>query len=80
MESSGKDPMDGDVHVDEFLMGGKEEGKIGRSYDGKKKKAVTAVQLTADGKVKRMYAMKIDNFQPNHCNISSITTSAGKQT
>lgn len=62
MESSGKDPMDGDVHVDEFVLGGKEEGKIGRSYNGKKKKAITAVQLTADGKVKRMYAMKIDDF------------------
>lgn len=62
MESKGKDPMDGDVHVDEFVLGGKEEGKIGRSYNGKKKKAITAVQLTADGKVKRMYAMKINDF------------------
>ncbi|MBT8246017.1 MAG: IS1595 family transposase, partial [Winogradskyella sp.] len=40
----------------------KEENKIGRSYDTKKKKAVTAVQLTEDGKVRRMYAMKIDDF------------------
>lgn len=28
----------------------------------KKKKALTAIQLTDDGKVKRMYAMKIDDF------------------
>ncbi len=62
MGSSGNNPMDGDVHVDEFVLGGKDEGKTGRSYDSKKKKAVTAVQLTKDGKVRRMYAMKIDDF------------------
>ncbi|KKN22124.1 hypothetical protein LCGC14_0918460 [marine sediment metagenome] len=62
MTSSGNQPMDGEVHVDEFVLGGKDEGKTGRSYDGKKEKAVTAVQLTQDSKVKRMYAMKIDDF------------------
>lgn len=62
MASSGNNPMDGNVHVDEFVLGGKEQGKTGRSYDSKKKKAVTAVQLTEDGKVKRMYAKKIDDF------------------
>ena len=62
MSSSGNNPMDGEVHVDEFVLGGKDAGKTGRSYDGKKKKVVTAVQLTEDGKVKRMYTMKIDDF------------------
>ena len=62
MESSGNYPMDGNVHVDEFVLGGKEEGKTGRSYNGKKKKAITAVELTEDNKVKRMYAMKIEDF------------------
>lgn len=62
MESSRNHPMDGTVHVDEFVIGGVEKGKIGRSYDAKKKKAVTAVQLTGDGKVRRMYAMRIDDF------------------
>ena len=62
MASSGDYPMDGVVHVDEFVLGGREQTKTGRSYDVKKKKAVTAVQLTEDGKVKRMYAMKIDDF------------------
>lgn len=62
MASSGNNPMDGIVHVDEFVVGGREETKTGRSYDAKKKKAVTAVQLTEDGKVRRMYAMKIDDF------------------
>lgn len=62
IQSSGNYPMDGIVHVDEFVLGGREETKTGRSYDTKKKKAVTAVQLTEDGKIRRMYAMKIDDF------------------
>lgn len=62
MESSGNHPMDGIVHVDEFVLGGREKDKVGRSYNTKKKKAITAVELTDDGKVKRMYAMRIDDF------------------
>lgn len=62
MKSSYNHPMDGNVHVDEFVLGGKEEGKVGRSYDSNKKKIVCAVELTEEGKVKRMYAMKIDNY------------------
>ena len=62
MSSGGNNPMNGMVHVDEFVLGGKDIGKTGRSYDSKKKKAITAVELTGDGKVKRMYAMKIEDF------------------
>lgn len=62
MKSSGEHPMDGEVHIDEFVVGGKELGKVGRSYDSKKKKIVGALQLTDKGKVKRMYALKIDDF------------------
>lgn len=62
MKSSEKNLMDGDVHVDEFVLGGKEEGKVGRSYDSKKKKAVTAIQLTKEGKIRRMYVMAINDF------------------
>src|SRR5680860_116615 len=62
MKSSGNHPMDGTVHIYEFVVGGREQGKVGRSYDSKKKKAVCAVQLTGDGKVRRMYSMKSDNF------------------
>jgi len=62
MKSSESQPMDGEVHVDEFVVGGREEGRPGRSYDTKKKKAVCAVQLTEAGRVKRMYARKIDDF------------------
>ena len=62
MKSNQNNPMDGNVHVDEFVLGGYEQGKIGRSYNAKKKKAITAVELTDDGKIKRMYAMKINDF------------------
>jgi transposase-like protein len=62
MKSSENNPIDGNVDIDEFVVGGKEKGKVGRSYDSKKKKTVCAVQLAESGKVKRMYAMKIDDF------------------
>lgn len=62
MESSGNNPMQGNVHIDEFVLGGREKKKVGRSYNAKKKKAITAVELTDDGKVKRMYAMRIEDF------------------
>jgi len=62
MKSSGNNPIDGIVHVDEFVVGGYEESKQGRSYDSKKKKSVCAVELTNDGKVKRFYALKIKDF------------------
>lgn len=62
MKSSENSPMINSVHVDEFVVGGKEEGKVGRSYDSKKKKVVCAVELTKEGKVKRMYSMKIKNY------------------
>lgn len=44
MKSSETMPMDGNVHVDEFVIGGKEKGKVGRSYDSNKKKIVCAVE------------------------------------
>jgi len=62
MKSSENHPMDGTVHIDEFVVGGREKGKVGRSYNSKKKKVVSAVELTDKGKIKRMYALKIDNF------------------
>lgn len=62
MKSSENSPMEGIVHVDEFVVGGHEESKQGRSYDSKKKKSVCAVELTDDGKVKRFYAIKINDF------------------
>ncbi len=44
MGSSGNNLINGDVHVDELVLGGRDQAKTGRSYDDKKKKAVTVVQ------------------------------------
>ncbi|MEL4309178.1 IS1595 family transposase [Joostella sp. CR20] len=62
MESSKKYPLSDLVHVDEFTVGGKEDGKQGRSYDSKKKKAVIAVELTNKHQVKRVYIKSIDDY------------------
>jgi transposase-like protein len=50
------------IHVDEFRVGGKEEEKQGRSYDSKKKKAVVAVELSEEHKVKIVYIKSIDDY------------------
>jgi transposase-like protein len=65
MKSSENYPMEGKVEVDEFVVGGFETGKIGRSYDSNKKKAVCAVEFTEKGAVKRMYIKQIDNYSAN---------------
>lgn len=62
MKSSENFPMAGNVHVDEYVVGGHEESKPGRSYDSKKKKSVCALELTDEGKVKRFYTFKIENY------------------
>ena len=46
MKSSESHKMNDRVQVDEFTIGGKEEGKQGRSYDTKKKKVLCAMELT----------------------------------
>ncbi len=62
MKSSKKYPLSELVHVDEFTVGGKEEGKQGRSYDSKKKKAVIAVELSEKHKIKRVYVKSIEDY------------------
>jgi len=62
MKSSQKYPLSKLVHVDEFTVGGKEEGKQGRSYDSKKKKAVIAVELSEKSQIKRVYVKSIDDY------------------
>lgn len=62
MASSQQHPLKGDVHVDEFVIGGKETGKQGRSYDTEKSKIVCALELTQKGKIKRGYAKVIDDY------------------
>jgi hypothetical protein len=59
MKSSLKSPLTGVVHVDEFVIGGPEEGKKGRSK-GLKKLIVLAVEIVEDG-VGRAYAEVIEH-------------------
>ena len=60
MRSSGNYPLKGEVHVDEFYIGGEEEGIIGRSTEGKKKLVIVALEIVRDG-VGRAYAQVIDD-------------------
>ncbi|WP_026808569.1 IS1595 family transposase [Arenibacter latericius] len=62
MKSSQNYPLSELIHVDEFTVGGKEQGKQGRSYDSKKKKAVIAVELSKKQQVKRVYVRSIDDY------------------
>lgn len=60
MKSSGKYPLTGNVHVDEFYIGGEEEGITGRSSESAKKLVVVALEIVTDG-VCRAYAQVIDD-------------------
>ncbi len=62
MKPSGNNPIAERVNVDEFVLVSKETSKQGRSYTSMKKKAVSAVELTKDGKGKHFYTLKIDDF------------------
>lgn len=59
MQSSKLYPLEGEVHVDEFFIGGPEEQKRGRSK-GNKKLVVVALEKVKDG-VGRAYAQVIEN-------------------
>lgn len=61
MESSGKFPLEGEVHVDEFEIGTPEEGKQGRAHSEKKMRVVIAFEFR-DGKVGRGYGKHINDF------------------
>jgi hypothetical protein len=61
MKPSGYNPIAGRVNVDKFVIEGKETGKH-RNYTSKKKKAVCAIELQADGKVKGFYVLRINDF------------------
>ena len=69
MESSQNHPMNGSVQVDEFVYGGKESLKQGRSKDTKKKKLIGAVELTGEGRVKRVYFNKLDDYSSKSLSI-----------
>ncbi len=59
MKSSLKNPLTGVIHVDEFVIGGPEKGKRGRSK-GLKKLVVLAIEILEDG-VGRAYAEVIEH-------------------
>lgn len=54
MQSSKQSPLEGEVHVDEFFIGGPEKGKRGRSK-GKKRLVIVAIEKVEQG-VGRAYA------------------------
>jgi transposase-like protein len=58
MESSKEFPLQGSCEVDEFYLGGKEEGKTGRGAQ-KKKKAVVIIEKSGEYGIKRAYMRKI---------------------
>lgn len=62
MGSSEQFPIDSIVQVDEFVYGGQEMLKQGRSNDSRKKKIVGAVELTEKGKVRRAYFKGITDY------------------
>lgn len=66
MSSSGRFPLKGIVHVDEFMLGGPSPGCPGRSSESKKHKINIAVEIVKDKKEKekpgRLYAMELNNF------------------
>jgi transposase-like protein len=62
MESSEQHPLTGNITVDEFVIGGYEEGKVGRSNSSKKKKIVVAIEKNGNLGINRAYAMPIKNY------------------
>lgn len=61
MKSSEMYPFEGDVEVDETLMGGKEDGNQGRGAKSKDLIAVAIEKTKNDSGIKRAYAVKIEN-------------------
>jgi hypothetical protein len=66
LKSSGNYPIENKkdtvIYVDEFVIGGYEPDKVGRSSDSKKRKILMVVEATNLNKIKRAYGMKIQNY------------------
>lgn len=62
MKSSELNPLVGMVQVDEFVFGGKEDLKQGRSNDSKKKKLIVAIEINATGGIKRVYFDQLQDY------------------
>ena len=83
MKSSELNPIVGTVYVDEFVYGGKEDLKQGRSNNTKKKKIVAAVEIDDKGGVKRAYFKRIDDYSSGELGKifqSHISTQANVKT
>ncbi len=63
MQSSGFIKLEGTVDVDEFFVGGFEEGKVGRSK-GEKRKVVMGIEMQKKGIV-RCHALQINDCGTN---------------
>lgn len=61
MGSSGRYPLEGDVHVDEFEIGTPQKGEQGRSSSDKKVRVVLAIEHRS-GKCGRAYARVISDY------------------
>ena len=61
MKSSGNNPLEGIVHVDEFEIGTPQKGEQGRSASDNKMRVVLAVE-ERDGKSGRAYAKVIEDY------------------
>ncbi len=62
MQSSGLHPLEGEVHVDECVIGSKEDNKPGRSL-GEKKPVLMMVEVRGKNKTGRVYAKRIANYK-----------------
>jgi transposase-like protein len=66
MKSSGNNPLEGIVHIDEFVYGGPDEGCQGRSSESDKLKVCIAVEMVTDKNghmnAGRMYALPLENY------------------
>lgn len=60
--SGGKHPLTEEVHIDEFVTGGKEAEKPGRSL-GKKKKTLLMVEIRPENKIGRVYLKTIADYK-----------------
>lgn len=77
MQSSKQYKLKGEVHVDEFFIGGPEEQKRGRSK-GKKRLVVLAIEKVAEG-VGRAYAKVIQSASSEEFKLFLIATLTVKQ-
>ncbi|MGH2564086.1 MAG: IS1595 family transposase, partial [Ginsengibacter sp.] len=62
MQSRGKFPLTGEGHIDEYVTGGTEPGKVGSS-DSKKKKTLIMVEVRDNNRTGRVYFQQIDNYK-----------------